>query len=325
MNTSESLSLNSSALEYADMLANQWCSEFRCRTTEVSDGGRLIDLGVEVPGGLEAGLWLAETCLAGLGKVVLTTAALGDRLWPHIQVYSDHPVPACLYSQYAGWQLSLGKFFAMGSGPMRAAAFTEAIFKEHGYRETPDDIVGVLEGRALPTADVYAEIAAKTGVPAERITLLIAPTASQAGNVQVVARSVETALHKLHELKFDVRRIQSAMGTAPLPPVGKHDMAGIGLTNDSILYGARVMLWVRGDDESIAEIGPRIPSRSSSMYGEPFRKIFEAAGRDFYKIDPQLFSPAEITIQNLDTGSIHVFGNVATSILERSFGLVTGT
>src|SRR2546430_11514883 len=32
------------------------------------------------------------------------------------QVASDHPVLACMACQYAGWQIAVGKFFAMGSG-----------------------------------------------------------------------------------------------------------------------------------------------------------------------------------------------------------------
>ena len=40
----------------------------------------------------------------------------------------------------------------------------------------------------------------------------------------MVARSVETALHKLHELKFDLNQIVSAFGTAPLPPVATKDL-----------------------------------------------------------------------------------------------------
>ena len=85
-------------------------------------------------------------------------------------------------------------------------------------------------------------------------------------------------------------------------------MAAIGRTNDAILYGARVTLWVRGDDAALAAIGPKVPANSSPAFGKPFAEVFEAAGRDFYKIDPHLFSPAEITFCNLDTGKVQRFG-----------------
>jgi methenyltetrahydromethanopterin cyclohydrolase len=289
---------------------------------DVPGGGRVLDCGVAAEGGLGAGLALAQICTAGLAEISLIQGEIAGHGWPHVLVATDHAVPACLLSQYAGWQIGVEKFFAMGSGPMRALSAREEVFKKLGYRETAAAAVGVLEGRKLPTAAVFQFIAEKTGVPPQDTTLLVAPTASPAGNFQVVARVVETALHKLFELGFDVNRIRSAVGTAPLSPVAHDDLTGIGRTNDAILYGGRVTLWVRGDDESLAEMGPKVPSMSAACYGEPFLKIFEKAGHDFYKIDPHLFSPAEIVFQNLDTGRVHVFGKVAPELLKVSFGIV---
>ena len=130
---------------------------------------------------------------------------------------------------------------------------------------------------------------------------------------------METALHKLHELGFDLKRIQSAQGVAPLPPVARHDLAAIGRTNDAILYGARVVLYVTGDDESIAAIGPKIPSNSSKDHGEPFAAIFKRYNNDFYAVDPHLFSPAEVMIQNLETGRVQSFGDIEHQVLLKSF------
>ena len=140
------------------------------------------------------------------------------------------------------------------------------------------------------------------------MTLLVAPTASLAGGVQIVARSVETALHKLAELGFDLARIVSAHGTAPLPPVAADDLAAIGRTNDAILYGARVVLYVTGDDASLEAIGPQVPSSASRDHGEPFAAIFARYNHDFYAVDPHLFSPAEVVFQNIETGRVHAFG-----------------
>src|SRR5262249_29225645 len=156
-----------------------------------------------------------------------------------------------------------GKFFAMGSGPMRAARGEEAIFERIGHRESANSVVGVLEARKKPTPEVVARIAEACHVAPAGVTLLVAPTASLAGGVQIVARSVETALHKRAELEFALGRVASASGSAPLPPVAANDLAAIGRTNDAILYGARVVLAVTGDDASLDEIGPKVPSTSS--------------------------------------------------------------
>jgi methenyltetrahydromethanopterin cyclohydrolase len=294
------------------------------------NGERTLDFGVKAPGGIAAGLELARVCMADLGTISLGSGHLSGRAWPTIEVATDHPFAACLLSQYAGWQISVGKFFAMGSGPMRAAAAREAIFTEAAYRETPQATVGVLEGGKLPPSDVFAWLAERTAVPASSTSLLVAPTASIAGSIQVVARVVETALHKLHEIGFDLSTIRSASGVAPFAPVAANDLAGIGRTNDAILYGGSVVVHVGpGDkattaeavDDLIASLGPKAPASASSMYGQPFLEIFEAAGRDFYKIDPHLFSPGEITFCNLKSGRLHRFGHLDHHTLARSFGL----
>jgi methenyltetrahydromethanopterin cyclohydrolase len=286
------------------------------------NGARLLDCGVAVEGGLQAGLAMARVCLAGQAEVTLAPIPFDGLPCPQIQVSSDHPVLACMASQYAGWQVSVGKFFAMGSGPMRAAYGKEELFETIPGREQVSAAVGVLETHKLPGDDVTAYLAERLNLPPNKLTLLAAPASSQAGNVQVVARSLETALHKLYELKFDLGQIVSGYGAAPLPPVAADFLGAIGRTNDAILYGAQVILWVRADDEQLAEIGPKVPSSASPDHGAPFAEVFERYERDFYRIDPLLFSPARLVFQNLRSGRSHVFGRIEPEILRRSFGML---
>ncbi|MBI3838113.1 MAG: methenyltetrahydromethanopterin cyclohydrolase [Planctomycetia bacterium] len=282
---------------------------------------RLIDCGIRAEGGLEAGRRLAEVCLAGLGRVEFAPAAHEFDTGLAVMVTTDHPVAGCMASQYAGWRITGEEFFAMGSGPMRASAGKEALFDTIGNREQNNAAVGILEAAGLPPDEVCQDLAQQCGVAPENLTLLVAPTASLAGSVQVVARSVETALHKLFELEFDLRRIVSGSGVAPLPPASGNDLAAIGRTNDAILYGGEVMLWVRGDDASLEAIGPRVPSGASADYGQPFAAIFERYNRDFYRIDPYLFSPAVVSFANLDTGRTFRFGHTLPRVIHESFDI----
>ncbi len=284
-------------------------------------GTTLVDCGIEALGGLEAGRRLAEVCLAGFARVDWVPAAVEFGAPLAVMVTTDHPVAACMASQYAGWQIAAGKFFAMGSGPMRAAAGKEALFDTIGCQEESSVAVGVLETRKFPPDEVCRDLAHQCGVAAEQLTLLLAPTASLAGSVQVVSRSVETALHKLFELGFELSRVVGGAGSAPLPPVSGDDLAAIGRTNDAILYGGEVTLWVRGDDASLEAIGPRVPSGASADFGQPFSAIFERYNRDFYKIDPHLFSPAVVTLANLDTGHAYRFGRILPEVIQRSFDI----
>jgi methenyltetrahydromethanopterin cyclohydrolase len=222
-------------------------------------------------------------------------------------------------SQYAGWQIKVGKFFAMGSGPMRAAYGKEELFAHIPGKEEAAVAVGVLETRKLPDDAVIDYLHQRTNVPASEIVLLAAPTASHAGNLQVVARSVEMALHKLHELKFDLTKIVSGYGVAPLPPLASDDLRAMGRVNDAIIYGGRVVLWVRAEDEEIAAVGPKVPSTASSDHGALFRELFERSGGDFYKMDAGLFSPAQVAFVNLQSGRTHVFGRREPDTVRRSF------
>lgn len=282
----------------------------------------VVDGGVETPGGLEAGCRIAEICMAGLGHARL---APGDpSIWngPVVMVQTDHAVRCCMASQYAGWEISGDTFFAMGSGPMRAAAAREDLIDELGCRERTDVAVGVLESDRIPPPEVCRDIARKCHVANDRLTLIVAPTRSLAGTVQVVSRSAETAMHKLHEQGFDLTRVQSAVGWAPLPPPSPEPVTAIGRTNDAIIYGGHAMLFVQGDDGSLAEAAGAVPSNSARAFGRPFAEIFEQSNRNFYDIDPGLFSPAMITMINLDTGQMHRAGQMLPEIVHESF---TGT
>jgi methenyltetrahydromethanopterin cyclohydrolase len=312
------INLNQRAFELC-LEAHAAADELRIRGRQEPGSALVLDFGVEAAGGLEAGLRLAEICTAGQAQVSLEKADSAVWQGPAVQVMTDDPVRSCMASQYAGWKLAHGKYFAMGSGPMRAAAGKEGIFDSIGFRETAEVAVGVLESNKLPPAELCQKIAADCRVERSQLILCVAPTASQAGTIQIVARSVETALHKLHELGFDLARIASAFGTAPLPPVAADDLAAIGRTNDAVLYGGEVTLWFSGDDDRVAEIGPRVPSSASPDFGEPFAAIFCRYNCDFYKIDPHLFSPAAVTFCNLDTGRTQRFGRVVPEVVQKSF------
>jgi methenyltetrahydromethanopterin cyclohydrolase len=162
-------------------------------------------------------------------------------------------------------------------------------------------------------------VAERAGVAAGDLTLLFAPTASLAGGVQVAARVVETALHKLHELEFDVGRVVSGFGSCPLPPISKTDPEAIGRTNDAVLYGGQVELTVDAPDEELEALVPRLPASASRDHGEPFGRVLESADWDFYAIDPLLFSPAEVRLTSVPSGRSFHAGSVDVGVLERSF------
>ena len=315
------LTLNERAFRLADTMV-QSAQSLRINVQQTPSGARIINCGILTDGGLQAGLTLARICLAGLAEVSLVPGDIGGFPCPQVVVTTDQPVLACMASQYAGWQIKVDPdFSAMGSGPMRAHYGKEPLFDTIPGRESAAMAVGVLETRKVPDDRVVTHLKEKLNLPAEKITLLVAPTASLAGNVQVVARSIETALHRLHDLKFNLKQVVAGFGSAPLPPVSIGDVQAFGRTNDAILYGGRVTLWVQSDDAQLQEIGPKVPSCASKDHGAPFAEIFTRYNSDFYKIDPALFSPAQVVFHNLKSGKTHGFGRLEPELLLRSFFL----
>ena len=323
MTEQSGLDLNERAFRLVEALCVD-AAALRVGVSRGEAGECLIDAGADHQGGIAAGLRLAAICLGGLGEVRLGTDPTLPR-WPWtISVSTSNPVAACLGSQYAGWSLSHGKgkgsFFALGSGPARALARKEKLFEELDIREDPKTGVLVLESSKPPPAPLVKEIAEACGIAPSDLAILFAPTQSLAGGVQVVARVLEVALHKAHELHFPLAHIVDGLGAAPLPPPHPDFIVAMGRTNDAIIFGGRVQLFVTGPAAAARDLAKAIPASKSRDYGKPFADIFRAAKGDFYAIDPMLFSPAEVIVTAIDTGESFFAGAVDAALLDVSFG-----
>lgn len=283
-------------------------------------GETLIDAGSKAAGGIEAGLRMAEAAMGGLGVISAVVDRTSDK-WPFaVEVRSSQPVLACLSSQYAGWNLSTEGYFAMGSGPARALARVEPLYSTLAYRDQASSAVLVLETAEPPPQPVVEKVAKATGLDAGRLTFLYAPTQSMAGAVQIVSRVLEVALHKANDLKFPLDDIVDGVGAAPIPAPHPDFLSAMGRTNDAIIYGGTVQLFVRGSAQAAADLAENLPSRSSRDYGQPFADIFKQFKGDFYSIDPLLFSPAEVIVTAVESGDTFRAGGRDVAMLERSLG-----
>jgi methenyltetrahydromethanopterin cyclohydrolase len=310
--------MNERAAAHVDALvADAEALGIEVRTLE--SGARLVDCGAQARGGLQAGVGFAAVCMGGLGRIDPVPVAVGPRTWPGVGVSVDQPAAACLAAQYAGWKLEHDDFFAMASGPGRALARAEELFEELAWQERAERAVLCLETRQDPPAAIVDKVAQRCGVSASAVTFLIAPTASVCGSVQISARVVETALHKLHELGVDPHRVRHGWGCCPIAPVAADDPAAIGRTNDAMLYGGTVHLWIEAGDDETADLARRLPSAASEAFGTPFGELLAAVDWNFYDIDPMLFSPAEVTLTSTESGRAHHGGGLAPEVLHRSF------
>jgi methenyltetrahydromethanopterin cyclohydrolase len=290
---------------------------------ETKSGATLIDAGIKAKGGFLAGKMITEICLGGYGKAKIFPAQYGDLVLPSIFVQTDHPAVATLGSQFAGWQIKAGKYFAIGSGPARALALKpRELYEKIRYKDEADVAVLVLETSKKPPDEVIQKISKQCKVAPKSLFLILVPTTCLAGSTQVSGRIVETGLHKLLKLGLDPQIVKYAWGYAPIAPVHPRFDEAMGRTNDAILYAGTAYYVVSyEDDEKLESLVNKAPASASKSYGRPFLEIFKEVGYDFYKIDPGLFAPAVIVVNNAETGKIFRTGSLSIEVFKRSIGL----
>jgi methenyltetrahydromethanopterin cyclohydrolase len=296
---------------------------------QLKNGCTIIDAGIKVPGGIEAGRIIAEICMGGLGKVSISQRAYTSN-WPlSVNVHSSNPVLSCLGSQYAGWSMSHEKYYALGSGPARAMATklkegkkepVEELYKELAYQDANDTAALVIENDAVPPVEIIEKVAAACGISPAKLTIIVTPTSSLAGCVQVVSRVLEVAMHKAHALHFPLENIIDGSGSAPICPPHPKFVKAMGRTNDAILFAGQVHLFVKGTDEAAQQLANELPSSTSKDYGKPFAEIFKQYEYDFFKIDAMLFSPASVIVTAVESGNSFRAGRLDNALLDQSFG-----
>ncbi len=303
--------------------------QYRLDIQTLANGSTIIDAGINAPGGLEAGRIITEICLGGMGTVSISQSTYTEH-WPlTVNVHTSNPVLACLGSQYAGWSLSHDKYYALGSGPARALATkskegivspVEELYKELAYQDQSDQTVLVIENDKLPPLEIIEKVAAACSVAPENLTIIVTPTSSLAGCVQVVGRVLEVAMHKAHALHFPLEHIIDGSGSAPICPPHPKFVQAMGRTNDAILFAGLVHLFVKGSDEAAEKLAHELPSSTSKDYGKPFAQIFKEYEYDFFKIDAMLFSPARVIVTAVESGNSFRAGRLDNALLNLSFG-----
>jgi methenyltetrahydromethanopterin cyclohydrolase len=317
----KALSVNRLAWKLLDKLCEN-PAFYGVKVEKTGSGATIVDAGIEAKGGFQAGKIITEICMGGCGKAEIIHKRYGELDLPSIFVYTDHPVIATLGSQFAGWQIKEGDYFAIGSGPARALALKpKEIYEKIGYRDDFDKAVVVLETDKHPPEKLLERLVKDCHVLPKNLGVILTPTATVAGATQVSGRIIETGIHKLSRLGLDTNVILYAWGCAPISPIHPKFVKAMARTNDAILYGGVTYYAIEyEDEEELKEIVEKAPSKASKDYGRLFIEIFKEADYDFYKIDPNLFAPAILIISNLKTGNTFETGEINAKVLEKSFG-----
>ena len=171
-----------------------------------------------------------------------------------VTVHTSQPVLACLGSQYAGWSLSVDdkgkKYNVLGSGPARAIGSSEKLFDELGYRDEADSAVLVLEADRAPPAG--AGRAGRQGLQA--LARRASPSSMRRPRASPARCRSPRAASKSRCIRRTscISRSTTSSTASPRRRCRRRRrdfVAAMGRTNDAIIYGGRVQLYVTGGGE----------------------------------------------------------------------------
>src|SRR5271157_726651 len=293
-----------------------------CRHFRLESGAHIIDMGVEQKGGFEAGRLFAEITMADLATCHFTNYVLpGDISVLAVEMYTAEPLLACLCSQIGGYPLSSGDFAAIGSGPGRAKAALDIDHSFHftDYRDDSDEVVFGIQANHFPDEGMVRQVVWDCRVVPDNVYFLAHKTSSIVASIQVSARILEQTINKMVKKGFDLSTLEYARGFCLVAPLDRDPEAAMGKINDSLLYGGRSEFWVKWDDHKIQEILPKLVTESSKDYGRLFRDLFIEAGRDFYKMDLDIHSPASVQIVNMNSGKMFKAGRLREDLIKKSY------
>jgi len=328
---SPKFSLNGSAFGLLNKLINE-ADKYGVTVEKTESGTTLIDAGLKAEGGFLAGKIVTEICLAGLATVKVLPMQYGDVVLPSVFVHTDHPTLSTLAAQFAGWQIKIDEFSAIASGPARALALKpQDLFEKINYKEESDTAVLVLEAESRPSEAIAQQIAVECRVKPSNLYLVLFSTTSLTGATQVSGRIVETGLFKLMRLGLDPWLVKHAWGYAPIVPLHSSAEEAMGRSNDAVLYGGTANYTVSfEDDEKLGNLVMMAPASASKMLQEAkrladknprFIDIFKEVDFDFYKVDPNIFAPAVVVVNNLKTDKSFRAGNLDIEVMKSSLGI----
>jgi len=313
------LSINKRAFEIVQsLLADP--DAYGINIEHLPSGPTVIDTGLNARGGYATGLRVTEIAMGGLGSATITMMDYEGLKLPSIFVETSYPKIALFASQLAGWKIKSEGYTADASGPARALSGKPgSVFRKIGYRDVSDIAVLLLETESKPSDAVALEVAKACNVDPKNLYLVLTSTTSLAGSIQISGRIVEIGLFRLDFLGLDPDLIVYGSGCAPIMPVHPDLGRSMGRSEDALSYGGITNFVVDlADDQTLKEYAEKAPSSNSKDYGKPSYDIYKTVNFDFTKVDPAMFAPAVMTINNRRTGSFFTAGRVNADVLKKS-------
>jgi methenyltetrahydromethanopterin cyclohydrolase len=293
---------------------------FGVEVSRLANGSVLVDLGQTAPGSWQAGRLFTQIAVGGLGEVSFESFQHGGRRLPAIRLMVDRPLVACMGCQVAGWRLADEPDAPILAGPARTLKDPpDHHVRLAGYRDAWHEGVITVQMSRPVTAEMAQIVADACGLKPEGLYILATRHACLVSSIQVPARGIETAMHRLALDGFDLGCIRHAACTGPIPPLIEDELTAFGRINDALYYGSEVTLYADTDDAILARLVPQAVSAVSPLARRTFAQLYREANYDFHRIPLRAHTPAVLHVTNLKSGRTFSAGCVDEEVLARSF------
>ena len=297
----------------------------------------IIDTGVNVKGGFKAAEYVTKAALCGFGEAKTIMAKYGSMHLPAVVAYTD--LPAIIAISYYVWpevmhppHVKTDEYSAWVSGPGKALKQKpEKVYAKLDYKDEGSVAVLLVQprGKQLPDESVAEKLANACGINPENLYLLVTPTNSIVGSVQVSARTMEDGFWRLTEyygISYD--RVEEIMTLTPIAPVSpKVFREPCPWADDMIRHGGVLHAWIYSKE------GEDLQKMAEEMVIENNPKSF---GKSFYQlavIEKKYIGPeydlvrlaeegcgfviAEACLYDTRVGRMYRAGRVHDNILEK--------
>lgn len=286
-------------------------------------GATIVDMGLEADGSWQgAKLWV-KAAHGGMADFTYGRMSVKGMDLPTAEVMIDDPMLSVIACEAGAWQLGEGEFAPVGSGPARAKANADRFAQKVEYEDPSSHVLLQMQINRLPEEEALRFVADACSIPLANLIVLVAPSASLVGAVQVASRAFEQCIISLaRSTSFDISTIVYGYGAAPIPPVIKDETLAMGRINDALVYGGSGGMWLRHhDDDEVRRTAEALPFsvQAGEDYGKGYAEIYETYGRSLFNIPAKLDSPAKIMMTNMLTGTVAVAGKIDEDVLYRSF------
>jgi len=292
----------------------QNAESLQVKVHKLSNGTRVVDAGVNVPGSLRAGLLISRVALGGLGEVTMTEEEYDGLNLPTVHVMVDQPALSLFCCQYPVPTIPLGAYKGIWSGPGKIhLRQPKQVFNLIDYSEPSKVAVFLVQSDQLPDSKVTSSLAKLCRVEPSQLSLVVVPTQSVAGAVQVAARVLEDPLGRaVKVLHYPLNRIKAMVGSAPLSPVYAGIWRKPGLTTDDMLfYASRITFFIEArPSDDLQNLAMNLTSAVLPRFGMSFYEMLKEVDFVFERLDSPSYASASITIYDMTSGRLYQAGRL---------------